>query len=333
MTLLDKPLHIVLAHGSGNEIFLAEGDPAQIFDGPEQAAAFVRALNDRAGPLGGDGIYFFVDGEVPEAFFFNPDGSPAALCGNGLRVLGRLLLDRHGVGELPVRIGESLFTVRSAPAPMPGVSAVAIDLPAISTEAARVPIVTAEPTHIDRVIPDLDPELRFTALAVPNTHIVAIVDGYDEARLIEIGVRVERARGGGVLPDGANVSFLCPMGEDEVFVRTFERGAGLTLSCGSGVVASRAAYSLLTGIAPDRRVTVRNVGGVAESWARVEDGRWSPVLQGNATNVYAVETTPAGLLAGKVPGDRTDFPDDIDAFQRLSIDNLARLLAAGIKTG
>lgn len=333
MTLPDKPLHVVLAHGSLNAIFLAEGDPARLFDDPGETAAFVRALNDRTGPFGGDGIYFFVDGDVPEAFFFNPDGSPAALCGNGLRVLGRLLLERHGTGELPVRIGDSLFTVRTAPAPLPGVTAVAIDLPEVSTEAARVPIVTAGPEHIDTVIPEIDPELRFTALAVPNTHIVTIVDDYDEDRLVEIGERVERARGGGVLPDGANVSFVCPMGEDEVFVRTFERGAGLTPSCGSGVVASRTTYSLLTAVAADRRVTVRNVGGVAGAWARLDGGHRLPVLEGNATNVYAAEISPAALVAGRMPGERTSFEDEIAAFERLRGDNLARLAAAGIKTG
>lgn len=333
MTALDIPLRIRLAHGSRNEIFLAEGDPRRIFEDAGQTAAFVRALNDRGGPFGGDGIYFFEDGDVPEAWFFNPDGSPAALCGNGLRVLGRLLLDRHGARELPVRIGAGLFTVRSAPEPLPGVAAVAIDLPVVSTEAERVPIVTDGPSHIDKVIPELDSELRFTALAVPNTHIVAIVDDYDEDRLVGIGERVERARGAGVLPDGANVSFLCPLGEDEVFVRTFERGAGLTPSCGSGVVASRTAHSLLRGVAPQRPVTVRNVGGVARSWLRVDGDAWLPVLEGNATDVYEIEITPAGLLAGAVPADRTGFPAETAAFERLSSGNLARLAATGIKTG
>lgn len=332
MTHLDKPLRIVLAHGSRNEIFLAEGDPTRIFDGPEQAADFVRALNDRTGPFGGDGIYFFVDGDVPRAFFFNPDGSPAALCGNGLRVLGRLLLERHAVPELPVRIGDSLFRVRTAASPAPGVAAVAIDLPEVTTEAARVPIVTGAADHVDQVIPELDPRLRFTALAVPNTHIVAIVDDYDEGRLIEIGERVARTRAGGALPEGANVSFLYEMGDAEVFVRTFERGAGLTPSCGSGVVASRTTYSLLTGLARDRRVVVRNVGGPAGSWAHEEDGRWSPVLEGNATDVYAVELTPAALMAGEVPGDRVRFAEETDAFERLCEGNLARLAEAGIKT-
>jgi diaminopimelate epimerase len=332
LTGSNTPLHVLLAHGSGNEIFLAEGDPRRLFDGPEQAAVFVRALNDRPGPLGGDGVYFFTDGDVPEAHFFNPDGSPAALCGNGLRVLGRLLLERHEADELPVRIGANLFQVRSAPSPAPGVTAVAIELPLVSTEAARVPITTSKAAHVDRVIPELDPELRFTAVAVPNPHIVALVEDYDEDRLVDIGTRVERARGGGVLPEGANVSFLRPLSTGEVFVRTFERGAGLTPSCGSGVVASRSVYSLLAGVDPALRVGVRNVGGLAAASVQVEGQGWLPVLEGNATNVFAAEVVPADLIAGRAEVHRTDFTDETEAFDRLNEHNLATLTAAGIKT-
>jgi diaminopimelate epimerase len=331
LTRSNSSLRVVLAHGSGNEIFLVEGDPGRLFDGPEQAAAFVCALNDRSGPLGGDGVYFFEDGEVPRAHFFNPDGTAAALCGNGLRVLGRLLLERHGRDELPVRIGPHLFGVRSAPSPAPGVTSVAIDLPVISTVAAQVPIVTEERSFVDRVIPELDPELRFTAVAVPNPHIVAVVEDYDEDRLVEIGGRVERARGGGVLPEGANVSFLRPLPGGEVFVRTFERGAGLTPSCGSGAVASRSVYSLLSDVDPDLRVTVRNVGGVAASSIRIEDGAWLPVLEGNATNLFEAEVVPADLVAGRARIARTEFTEEITAFDRLNERNLATLAAAGVK--
>ncbi|MCW2899328.1 MAG: Diaminopimelate epimerase [Streptosporangiaceae bacterium] len=331
MTRSNSPLRILLAHGSGNEIFLVEGDPRRLFDGPEQATAFVRALNDRSGPLGGDGIYFFEDGEVPEAHFFNPDGTPAALCGNGLRVLGRLLLERHDRAELTVRIGENLFRIRSAPSPAPGVTSVAIDLPVVSTEAARVPIVTPGRTFVERVIPGLDSELRFTAIAVPNPHIVAIVDDYDEDRLVDIGGRVERERGAGVLPAGANVSFLQPLPGGEVFVRTFERGAGLTPSCGSGVVASRSVYSVLTDVPPEARVTVRNIGGVAASSIRVEGDAWLPLLEGNATNVLQADLLPADLVAGRAEIDRVEFTDETVAFDRLNQHNLTTLAAAGVK--
>ena len=62
---------------------------------------------------------------------------------------------------------------------------------------------------------------------------------------------------------GANLSVLLPLEPAEVFVRTFERGAGLTASCGSGMAASRAVYSRISRIDPEREVVVRNAGGMA----------------------------------------------------------------------
>src|SRR5262249_47761301 len=145
------------------------------------------------------------------------------------------------------------------------------------------------------------PFAGFTAVAVPNPHVIAIVPEYSEPDLIELGKRA-----GEVFAEGANVSFLQPLADQgdeaapEVFVRTFERGAGLTPSCGSGVVASRAAYSQVTGLDPAQRLVVRNAGGVAAAWVQVRGGAWYPVLEGNATVVYHAEVDLAGAQAGPV---------------------------------
>ena len=119
--------------------------------------------------------------------------------------------------------------------------------------------------------------------------MISVVDAYSEPDLIELGKRADE-----VFPEGANVSFLQSLDDAEVFVRTFERGAGLTPSCGSGVVASSAAYSKLTGLDPAQRLVVRNAGGVAAASIQVRDGAWYPVLEGNATVVYRAEVDPGG---------------------------------------
>src|SRR5207237_1269970 len=100
-----------------------------------------------------------------------------------------------------------------------------------------------------------------------------------------------------VFPAGANLSVLLPPEPAEIFVRTFERGAGLTASCGSGMAASRAVYSRVTRVDPECRVTVRNAGGMATVSLTVHGDRWHPVLEGNATFVYRAEVDPAALAA------------------------------------
>ena len=113
-----------------------------------------------------------------------------------------------------------------------------------------------------------------------------------------------------------------------MFVRTFERGAGLTPSCGSGVVASRAAYSRLSGLDPAQRLVVRNAGGVAAASIQVRDAAWYPVLEGNATVVYRAEVDQAGNQAGPVEWATAENT----AYAALDTRNTAYLKEHGIQT-
>lgn len=163
----------------------------------------------------------------------------------------------------------------------------------------------------------------FTAVSVPNPHVISVVADYREPDLIEAGQRADKA-----FTEGANVSFLRPLAEGDVFVRTFERGAGLTPSCGSGMVASRAAYSRVTGLDPEAAITVRNAGGVATVSMRVRDGGWYPVLEGNATVVYRAEIGPAGEQAAPIQW----AADENAAYASLDERNASYLKSAGITT-
>jgi diaminopimelate epimerase len=304
-------MRLVKTHGSLNEIFALDAAP----DAWESDAAlreFVRRVCDRSSWTGGsDGIYLYdTDGANARAWFFNPDGSSAEFCGNGMRGLGRLILDLRGTDVEVIDSGGRDYTVHRAESTPEGVRQVLLELPPLRFDDAALP----------------EPFGRFTAVAVPNPHVIAIVERYSEPDLIELGKRADE-----VFAAGANVSFLQPLaGGDvpEVFVRTFERGAGLTPSCGSGVVASRAAYSLATGLDPERRVVVRNAGGVAAASVQVRDGAWYPVLEGNATIVYRADVTPAGDQAGPL-----DFAvDENEAYAMLDERNTACLKEHEIQT-
>jgi diaminopimelate epimerase len=300
---------LVKTHGSLNEIFAVEATPGS-FASDAALRQFVRHVCDRGSWTGGsDGIYFFdASPGNAEAWFFNPDGSPAELCGNGLRGLGRLLLDRRGTNAEVIVSGGREYTIRRASPTPEGVRQVLLELPEVSFAP-----------------PPSGPFAGYTAVTVPNPHVIAMVDAYREPDLIEAGKHAADW-----FPEGANVSFLLPLseGDDEVFVRTFERGAGLTPSCGSGVVASRAAYSQMTGLEPERRVVVRNAGGVAAAAITVRDGGWFPVLEGNATVVYRTEADNAGNQAAPVTYDDAENA----AYHALDERNMAYLKAAGVTT-
>ena len=304
-------MRLVKTHGSLNEIFALDAAP----DAWESDAAlreFVRRVCDRSAWTGGsDGIYLYdASGPRAQAWFFNPDGSSAEFCGNGMRGLGRLILDLRGTDTEVIASGGRDYTVHRAPSTAEGVRQVLLELPPLRFDDAALP----------------EPFQDFTAVAVPNPHVIAVVAEYSEPDLIELGKRADE-----VFAAGANVSFLQPLtgGETpEVFVRTFERGAGLTPSCGSGVVASRAAYSRVSGLDPGARVVVRNAGGMAAATIHVRDGAWHPVLEGNATIAYQAVTGPSGDQAGPV-----DFAaDENSAYAMLDERNTSCLKVHGIQT-
>jgi diaminopimelate epimerase len=331
-------MRLVKTHGSLNEIFALDATP-DAWASDAELREFVRRVCDRAAWTGGsDGIYLY-DASSPRtrAWFFNPDGSSAEFCGNGMRGLGRLILDLRGTETEVIASGGRDYTVRRAPSTPEGVRQVLLELPAVEFAAQPPP-----------------PFQDYTAVTVPNPHVVAVVTDYSEPALIQAGAQADK-----VFPDGANVSFLLPLPPATtpgtsasvpappatgvatsasgipsvsdipgVFVRTFERGAGLTPSCGSGVVASRAAYSRVTGLDPGQRLVVRNAGGVAAASIRVRDGGWFPVLEGNATVVYHAEADLSGRQAGSLDYDA----EENAAYTSLDEQNTACLKANGVVT-
>jgi diaminopimelate epimerase len=322
---------ILNAHGSKNDIFVVAITPRD-FASKAELRAFVRHLCDRDGPFGGDGIYFYDAGpRVPEAWFFNPDGSAAEFCGNGMRCLGRVILDLREADAAAIRSGQREYTVRRAATTADGVRQISLEHPAVDFDpkTPEVPVVAGRSPLDAARLPELDPALEFTAVTIPNPHLVALIDSYVESDLITMGKQI--AARPDVFPAGANLSVLLPLAPDEVFVRTFERGAGLTASCGSGMAASRAVYSRLGRIDPERSVVVRNAGGMAGVWLRVRDGQWFPVLEGNATFVYRANLDPAALALGlPVTAEREFRHDEVRAYAVLDEQNAGRLRAAGL---
>ncbi|MBV9204141.1 MAG: diaminopimelate epimerase [Actinobacteria bacterium] len=321
---------ILSAHGSKNDIFVAAITPRD-FGSDDGLRAFVRRLCDRSGPFGGDGVYLYdAAPEVPRAWFFNPDGSSAEFCGNGMRCLGRVVLDRRGTDVAVIRSGQTEYTVHRGATTPEGVRQVRLEHP-MADFAPPEPVVRGHAELAGVRLPGLDPVLEFTAVTVPNPHLVALVDKYVESDLIAMGERVAARRD--LFPAGANLSVLLALGRDEIFVRTFERGAGLTLSCGSGMAASRAVWSRLGRADPERAVVVRNAGGMATVSLRARGG-WFPVLEGNATFAYRVDLDPAADPAGwaAAAAAREPYPDEVRAYSALEERNAGRLRAAGIET-
>ncbi|WP_445194057.1 diaminopimelate epimerase [Sphingomonas sp. Tas61C01] len=269
---------VVKCHGSGNDFPMIDARAIVLDD--TAWAAVARALADRAGPIGGDGLLLLGEGREGTAFamrMFNSDGSEAETCLNGLRCVARLGFAALGVERGDVALKTSVATVEHVGDLAPAVYTVRETAGPASLDAAAWPLHGATTRIVDAPIAALPGVRRYTAVAMPNPHLVCFVDAIDDAELGAVGAVCEAAPDW--LPNRANVSFVERRGDD-LFVRTFERGVGLTDSCGSAMGASIYAAGITGRVPFGRDTMVFNRGGLVRASASA-DGMVT--LMGNAT--------------------------------------------------
>ena len=312
--LSDMRIEFIKCHGSGNDFPLLDGRGWAW--GDAEWATLARAMADRDGPIGGDGLLALVEGDEDHAFgmkMFNSDGSEAETCLNGLRCTARLGFEALGLDAARVKLKTSSADVARTDPIADGVETILTRVAPVSTATRDVGLKIAAAELIDTAVPELPSDRRFTAVAMPNPHLVAFVDVVDEGELVALGEWCEAAPA--VLPARGNVSFVVAQDAATLFVRTYERGVGLTDSCGSAMAASTLAAVLTSRVAEGRWITVRNRGGMVR--AMVERGEAGPAvtIAGNATFEAdrAVEYDPATGTLGAVET-RRERRDEIAAW-------------------
>ena len=243
-------------HGTENDFVLlpdAEGRAG------EASPELVRRLCDRRAGIGADGVIRVVRTDATgdpaavaargEARWFmdyrNADGSLSQMCGNGVRVLGRYLVEREGAdptAPLPVatRAGTKVLTFEGGnPA---GEITVDMGSPALlGTTEVEAAGRSWKAAHVD----------------LGNPHAVAFVDDLaDAGPLLD-----EPAYDQAVYPDGVNVEFVVRRGEGHVAMRVHERGSGETRSCGTGACAVMVASAVADGAGRGSAYVVDVPGG------------------------------------------------------------------------
>lgn len=283
----------IKCHGSGNDFPLIDARALSLSD--SEWAGVARALADREGPVGGDGLLLLTAGDDAHQFgmrMFNSDGSEAETCLNGLRCVARLGFELLGLDSARVKLKVSSAEVSREDEVAPGVVTVRTRAAAsLSTRDAGLKIDAGE--LIDARVPGLPSERSFTAVAIPNPHLITFVDRVDEDELIALGSWCEA--GPALIPGRVNVSFVEQRGGD-LYVRTFERGVGLTDSCGSAMASSVYAAAVTGRVGFGMSAIVFNKGGMVRGTA-FADG--VVAISGNATFLYdaSIEVDPATSTA------------------------------------
>jgi diaminopimelate epimerase len=279
----------IKCHGSGNDFPLV--DARHVARSDADWSAIARLLADRNGPVGGDGLLALTSGDAGHAFGFrmwNSDGSEAETCLNGLRCAARLGFELLGIDAARVRLRTSSAEVARVAELAPGVATVRTRVgPAGAGEAA---------VGLTGPLSGVPTARELTAVSMPNPHLVAFVETIDEAELVALGEWCEA--GPALIPARANVSFV-ELRNSDLFVRTYERGVGLTDSCGSAMAASVFAAGLTARIPFGTETRVLNKGGLVLASATAPEDGAEVTIAGNATFLYdaTIELDLAGHTA------------------------------------
>ena len=268
-------------HGTGNDFIVVPDVDDQL----ELGAEVVRALCDRHTGIGADGVLRVVRTEPGPAPWFmdyrNSDGSVAEMCGNGIRVYARYLLD-HGLAagpEIAIATRSGVRTVRE--------------------RADGELTVDMGPASAGRTGWVLIGGRRYTGLAVTvgNPHLVCLIakplDGIDLSEPPEVDPEV--------FPGGVNVELARITGDHSLRMRVHERGSGETLSCGTGAVAAAVAAATAVREWPGTGAVTWTVD-VPGGRLAVAPSATASLLTGPAVIVAEGETSPAWLADPLVAG-------------------------------
>jgi diaminopimelate epimerase len=216
---------------------------------PRDAAALSKAISDRHFGVGSDGLILICPSERADARMrmFNADGSEAEMCGNGIRCVAKYVYD-HAIAKkntLTIETSRGILTLEMT---VEGGKArqVRVNMGEPILESERIPTKFSSNRVVNQPLPSwgndghaawfkecgLDP--RVTCVSTGNPHAVLYCDNVQKVPLESVGPVVENDP---IFPRRINVHFVQVHSAGEVTMRTWERGSGVTLACGTGACA------------------------------------------------------------------------------------------------
>ncbi len=248
-------------HGLGNDFVLFdEIDPLKY-----DLTSLAIRICDRHQGIGADGIILILPSEIADVKMriINSDGSEANMCGNGIRCFAKYVYDNHikTVKSFTIETGAGVM-IPELIVEDEKVLFVKVNMGAPVLERSAIPMTGAPGNVINEPFLVSGKEIRITSLLMGVPHTMVFVDDLDKTDIVAMGREIERDP---LFPQRTNVNFVEVMNEREIKVRTWERGAGSTLACGTGSCASAVA-SFLNG-KTGKEVTVHlTLGDLVIEW-------------------------------------------------------------------
>ena len=260
-------MDFVKMHGLGNDFVFIEDKTGQDKD----YTALARAMCNRHTGIGADGLIVIVDSRVADVRMriINSDGSEAEMCGNGIRCFAKYVYDsgiiekKQFTVETPAGIMEPEITVGADNK----AELITINMGSPSFNRSEIPMEGADGRVLNEDLGVDGENWKITSLLMGVPHTVTYVDDVDTVDIEKIGPLFEKHE---AFPKHTNINFAQQMDDRTVKVRTWERGAGATLACGTGS-CSVAVASFLNG-RTGREVDIQLPLGTLHIEYREEDG-------------------------------------------------------------
>jgi diaminopimelate epimerase len=264
-------------HGAGNDLIVLDGLDDAL---PEDLGTLARSLADRRFGIGADQILVLRPSRVADVRMeiYDADGSQVEMCGNGIRAVFKYLRDRHVTDKDEIAVETLGGTVYPR---WEGADRVAVQMgrPIFAAEKIPTRLGQGDGPLVDIPLEVGGQRVLVTSLSMGNPHAVLFVDDVDAAPVATLGPQLEHHP---AFPNRVNVEFVQVLGRDRVRQRTWERGTGETLACGSGACAVGVAC-VLRGVT-ERAITVSLRGGELEiAWPADDAG---VLMTGPAAEVF-----------------------------------------------
>ena len=267
--------------GLGNDFILIDNrHRAEPLVTPEQAIA----MCDRHFGIGGDGVIFALPGQEGTDYtmrIYNSDGSEPEMCGNGIRCLAKFIVDLEGMAE----VNKTYRIQTKAGVITPQIQEdgdVKVDMGTPFLTAAEIPtnLTTSEDKVVNQPLDVQGQTWAITCVSMGNPHCITFVEDSDAIPLEQIGPLFEHHA---VFPQRTNTEFIQVVKPNYLKMRVWERGAGITLACGTGACASVVAGVLNSKC--DRICTVELPGGCLQiEWCQTNNRVY---MSGAAKKVFA----------------------------------------------
>ena len=272
-------------HGAGNDYVYINCFEEQI----EDPVTLAQQVSHRQFGIGSDGLILILPSDVADVRMrmFNIDGSEGEMCGNGIRCVAKYAYDHNLVKslEMTVETGGGVLSLTMIVGASGWVDRVRVNMGEPGLQRGRIPMLgSAVEQAVSVPLEVASRQFEITCVSMGNPHAVIYVDDVEKFPVTEIGPLIENHLW---FPERVNVEFVQVLNPTEVIQRTWERGSGETLACGTGASAVTVA-GVLTGRTERKIINHLRGGDLELEW--LENG---PVMMtGPAVEVFNGEFNP-----------------------------------------